>query len=823
MILFVFVALSTYSIYSTNYLQLVEALPISEIIVSANSNDVAVNENTNFVYVTHYDDDIVSVIDGDAYSVIKVINVGDRPVGIITLNSINKVYVTNWRDDTVSVIDGNTNEVVNTITVGNGPSHFTKNEGDNIVYVTNNLDDTVSVIDGNTNEVVNTITVGDNPFDLILNEDTDKLYVTNRDDDTVSVIDGNTNEVVNTITVGDYPLGISLNEDTDKLYVTNRDDDTVSVIDGNTDEVVNTITVGDYPKNSAVNDQTNRIYITNQRHDTISVIDGNADEVVKIVDVGDAPHDITVNENANKIYVTNYNESIISVIHDQSEQLVVLNVPNNGSTVHNKTINFKWISQDSTIVKYILEISTTATFNNIIFDEEYEFTDITAQLGTDGNYYWRIIAKDNNENTYTSQTFSFSLDISPIPEPPIIEVTKTGPDSAEVAITQEPFNENLPNQFRIKIYDPKTEPNPIIDHQNDVLGYNSKGPITGLGPGKECVYVTASWDPIIYDNTARGWLNSETKCLDFEGADNEPPTLEVPKTIKKFVDQELGGLEVVFKPKVFDNVDSASSLRFTCDPPSGSFFEIGTHQVTCSVTDSAGLTTTDTITVIVEPDPGFIDSDKDGIIDKDDRCPTQPETYNEYLDTDGCPDDNISDKLDKIKGTIEDPEIKNLLNTLEKTNDEQLSLIKQQQQDITNLKETNDEQLSLIKQQQQDITNLKETNDEQLSLIKQQEEEIKHLKETNDAQNEKLTESLTNELEQSEKLQKITEDNAKLREEQTYSTLITIVISIALAAAGIIASIILKLSDNKQLRELKNAYKRKIEDLENQLKRNQSN
>ena len=32
------------------------------------------------------------------------------------------------------------------------------------------------------------------------------------------------------------------------------------------------------------------------------------------------------------------------------------------------------------------------------------------------------------------------------------------------------------------------------------------------------------------------------------------------------------------------------------------------------------------------------DSDMDGILDVDDACPLEPETYNLYLDTDGCPD-----------------------------------------------------------------------------------------------------------------------------------------------------------------------------------------
>jgi len=39
-----------------------------------------------------------------------------------------------------------------------------------------------------------------------------------------------------------------------------------------------------------------------------------------------------------------------------------------------------------------------------------------------------------------------------------------------------------------------------------------------------------------------------------------------------------------------------------------------------------------------EPDKGLVDTDNDGIPDKDDQCPNEPETYNGFEDEDGCPD-----------------------------------------------------------------------------------------------------------------------------------------------------------------------------------------
>lgn len=50
--------------------------------------------------------------------------------------------------------------------------------------------------------------------------------------------------------------------------------------------------------------------------------------------------------------------------------------------------------------------------------------------------------------------------------------------------------------------------------------------------------------------------------------------------------------------------------------------------------------------------PRIIDSDKDGIMDPDDRCVAEPETINDYEDTDGCPDNPDPDG-DKIIGSAD--------------------------------------------------------------------------------------------------------------------------------------------------------------------------
>ena len=61
------------------------------------------------------------------------------------------------------------------------------------------------------------------------------------------------------------------------------------------------------------------------------------------------------------------------------------------------------------------------------------------------------------------------------------------------------------------------------------------------------------------------------------------------------------------------------------------------------------------------------DSDKDGIQDLLDLCPTRAETYNGVFDLDGCPDSSMTERDSDMDGIIDafdecplDPEIFNM-------------------------------------------------------------------------------------------------------------------------------------------------------------------
>src|SRR5215204_1280924 len=110
-------------------------------------------------------------------TIVNNIAVGSSPQGVAVNPDTNRVYVANGLGDSVSVIDGATERVVATIGVGDQPAGVAVNAATQRIYVANLSSDSISVIDGETNTVTATIAVGDQPLGVAVNRDTNRIYV----------------------------------------------------------------------------------------------------------------------------------------------------------------------------------------------------------------------------------------------------------------------------------------------------------------------------------------------------------------------------------------------------------------------------------------------------------------------------------------------------------------------------------------------------------------------------------------------------------------------------------------------------------------------
>jgi YVTN family beta-propeller protein len=230
--------------------------------------EIAMNPNSNRVYIGDDNSSRVLVIDGSTNTLMAAIPVGPHPRGLAVNSATNRIYVDVPDTNSVVVINGDTNTVAATIhkPVENGfSSALAINPLTNRLYVANFLENSVWVIDGTSNSVVATIGVGSLPRSVAVNPATDRIYVSNLADSTVSVINGSTNTVEVNIPVG-FLCELAVNSVTGRIYVTNSDTD-IAVLDGRvTSPTYNTVLSRlSFPARMydvAVNPTTNLFYVT---------------------------------------------------------------------------------------------------------------------------------------------------------------------------------------------------------------------------------------------------------------------------------------------------------------------------------------------------------------------------------------------------------------------------------------------------------------------------------------------------------------------------------------------------------------------------------
>ncbi|MDD5530383.1 MAG: T9SS type A sorting domain-containing protein [bacterium] len=327
---------------------------------------IAVNSSTKHIYVTNWQSNNVSVIDGDNNSVITTIPVGDQPTSIAVNENTNKIYVANENTGTVSVIDGNTNTVIKSIPVGGMPTEVAVNPNNNRIYVGHYSEDFINIIDGatdsviavdslqygahsiainlitnvvyalgynlyiidgTTNAVIDTIfAVGGESTEVVVDATSNYIYVSGGEyNPKVYVINAITNTLVDSIPVCESPRYMAVNPVTNRIYVAQENvyyPDSVNeftVIDGATNTVITNMTLDSYWLESvAIDITTNKIYVANCSNNQVDVIDGATNNKERPISLGVFPYDICVAPVNNKIYFTTLYSDNLCIIEDDS-------------------------------------------------------------------------------------------------------------------------------------------------------------------------------------------------------------------------------------------------------------------------------------------------------------------------------------------------------------------------------------------------------------------------------------------------------------------------------------------------------------------------
>ena len=231
---------------------------------------VVVSQNGR-VYVTNTGSDTVQVIDQSTLDTISTIPVEDGPRGLALSLDESSLYVTHFQNGKLSVVNTDTFSVEAVVSTGPDSNvsqsilldpvnqlaflpHTRSNATNPALLFDTTVFPVVSVVDLATGEHLRSqrifVDIADMPVSLPLDAaltSLGRLYVVNAGSNDISVVDLTTRTALAHLEVGDNPRGIVLSPDEKTAYVSNTLSGSVSIIDTLMDQVVDEIVVTEIP------------------------------------------------------------------------------------------------------------------------------------------------------------------------------------------------------------------------------------------------------------------------------------------------------------------------------------------------------------------------------------------------------------------------------------------------------------------------------------------------------------------------------------------------------------------------------------------------
>ncbi len=210
-----------------------------------------------------------AVADGPSViATIDLTSTGETPFGVAVNPNTNRVYIGNVSSNNVVVVDGSTNAIVGTISLPPpvpsaefaSPVGIAVDSTRNRIYVNQAGNNTLLVFDGLTDALLATVSIGDYPWDVAVNPITNRIYSV--DFNGVSVVDGASDTLLATVPMIYAPIGVAVDAITNSIYVASSNACWVGVINGDTNIMTQTA-INACAWGVAVNPLTNRIYTAN--------------------------------------------------------------------------------------------------------------------------------------------------------------------------------------------------------------------------------------------------------------------------------------------------------------------------------------------------------------------------------------------------------------------------------------------------------------------------------------------------------------------------------------------------------------------------------
>jgi YVTN family beta-propeller protein len=383
--------------------------------VTGHPSSIAINPITDMVYLANVQSDSISIFDSKTNSIPLEknntsqsnqaapagvgIKVGIKPVGIAVNPNTDMVYVANYVSNTVSVIDGNKDILIDTIKVGRNPYSVAVDTITNRIFVTSIGTNSTTVIDGSSNKILDNITLKDRPGSLAVDSADRLLYVTTLNSDSIYVINSDTNKVIGSLNVGGrYQSSIAVDPYTHHVYVTHMSSDNglshihESKIFGNrffASSFVGNFLGNRWLKDVGINPVTNTLYVAQVVDGNyeiggtgdIHIIDGYTfNERANFTIIIPVPVKLAINSITDRIYVVRElanTPDIVSVLNDRTNKWVAnvtlsepANAFNSASFIPadlaiNPKTNMVYVTGPDSDKIYELDGSTNSLLSNI--------------------------------------------------------------------------------------------------------------------------------------------------------------------------------------------------------------------------------------------------------------------------------------------------------------------------------------------------------------------------------------------------------------------------------------------------------------------------
>ena len=332
--------------------------------IGGNPFKVAVNPNTNTIYVIDKFSKRISFIDGNTdrrigttyVTNIKPVTLGFNRSNITDFRSdieintqSNLAYVITTDSSIVSAIDSSDGNLVTSSIVKGMPFDLSINQGR--IYVITDQEINPNAFNGaiyEINEYFNRIeghsipvsddflaaikvaSSADESIVYVIGGVTQRLYVYNNIPDSKPIANFS-------IPTHGYLYDLAVNPNTDTVYITDRSDTDIVYAVNITSHNITELHVGGAQGTTGVvvNPKTNMVYVGNPGCRTVSVINGTSNSFVTNIPVDIEPRGLDINPNTNMVYVANWLSGTISVIDGVKNKLTTVsrfnvNPPNAG-------------------------------------------------------------------------------------------------------------------------------------------------------------------------------------------------------------------------------------------------------------------------------------------------------------------------------------------------------------------------------------------------------------------------------------------------------------------------------------------------------------